>query len=215
VDKEERTSWDGKGLSFTVTGPGGSYEAYRSLSKTSDGKLVMHNNTFFMKPGAAGKGLGTKVFTDQVDATRELGVDRIETLAGRGKYNGQKMNGYYTWPRFGYDGPIPTGRGYRNPPPHLASAKTVGELMALPGGKEWWKENGRSVGLTFDLKDGSHSMKTLNAYKEEKRKMAAEKVPTGNVRNAKWDEADEANAPPGQYDEPDVSEEDEEALDRV
>jgi hypothetical protein len=73
----------------------------RTLS-LQKGKLVCTNGCFFLKKPYQGGGFGLKVFTDQVKSLASIGGDRIETCAGRGG----GMNGYYTWPRLGYDGPL-------------------------------------------------------------------------------------------------------------
>lgn len=71
----------------------------RTIELRGDGDLVMHNNAFFAKKAFRGGGFGLRVFAGEVQACQAAGIDRIETTAGRGGV----MNGYYTWPRMGYN----------------------------------------------------------------------------------------------------------------
>ncbi len=50
-------------------------------------------------------GWGRDVFTRQVETAHAMGVDRIQTH-GVGCCKDPRWNGYYTWPRFGYDAPL-------------------------------------------------------------------------------------------------------------
>jgi hypothetical protein len=77
------------------------------------------------------------------------------------------MNGYYTWARLGYDGKIPH-EVQSVLPDDYASARSVQELMARPGGAQWWRERGTSWQGTFDLTPGSRSHQILDAYLKEK-----------------------------------------------
>jgi hypothetical protein len=91
------------------------------------------------------------------------------------------MNGYYTWPRLGYDQSIrkPNGQPYyhlQEAAERFPEAKSVQDILSTPEGREWWKANGQELTDTrFDLTPGSRSMQILDAYLEEK---AAAKSPT-------------------------------------
>lgn len=143
----------------------------RSISRERDGSLVMHNNIFVLHDSLKGKksGVGTEIFTSQVADCLSKGFNRIECTAARhdSDKEEERLVGYIVWPKLGYDGPIPD----KVPrPPELASAQTVNELMALPGGEDWWKQNGSDFKGTFDLSPGSASLTKLNAYLEKKGK---------------------------------------------
>ena len=187
------------GLLLTVTGPGNAYSAQRSVRRDHQGALVMVNETFFMEPQHQGKGDGAKIFANQVAECKAAGFDRIVTVGGRAS---GKMNGYYTWPRLGYDGDL-KGKLSKKLPQELADATTVQQLLSKSGGKEFWKANGKSIELEFDLNDGSRSLSVLKAYQEEKQKLAA-----------KVSEAVDPVSPERETGEvPDLSPEDEQALD--
>jgi hypothetical protein len=100
------------------------------------------------------------VFGRQVQFAAEAGVVKIETHAARG----QRMNGYYTWARFGYDATLPH-YGVRDAlPPSLAGAERLSDLMATAEGRAWWKEKGDTIHAEFDLAEGSLSRRVLDAY---------------------------------------------------
>jgi len=135
--------------------------AQRVFIKDRKGDTYIRNDSFFLTASAQDKGLGTKTLKGQVDAASKMGIDRIETY-GAGAA-GEATNGYYTWPRLGYDAKIPTTfRGDRG------DAKTLSDLMKTPEGRREWKSKGNGLYLEFDLKEGSRSRKVLDAYVEKR-----------------------------------------------
>jgi ADP-ribosyltransferase exoenzyme len=142
------------------------------------GKPIIKNEEFFAEDGAP-KGIGTQIFTTQVYNSKKAGVYRFLTDAGKAEPNEdypKGMNGYYTWPRLGYNGSLddldidhdslretfPDVFGDLNA--FQIHDKTIQDIMKLPGGPEWWKDNGTSFTGGFNLQDDSDSMKILNAY---------------------------------------------------
>ena len=109
------------------------------------------------------KGAGTKAFVDIVNAAKARGIKAITLEATRG----DDLNGYYTFARLGADGPLPK---------HLIvdaakdgfKVRNVSDLMATPKGVAWWKENGDTMDMEFDLSDSSESMKDLSSYVKSK-----------------------------------------------
>lgn len=131
------------------------------LSKDKDGKLVSKTQGFFLRPEHQGKGIGTSVLSGQVTNLRAAGFDRMELRAMRGK----NMNGYYTWARLGYDADLPV-RFIPDRPPNLQSATRISDLMRTQEGRNWWKENGATTNMSFDLDENSQSSRVLDAYTE-------------------------------------------------
>lgn len=146
-------SGDGDPLYVSMIGHG--YKAQRTLERDTDGKLVIKNLDFRVDPSRQKDGLGTSILHRQVYHAGKLGVDRIETFATRGLGD----NGYYTWPRLGYDGPIPNGSG-----------KQVSEMLSTKEGTALWKETGGSLHLSFDPHPSSLHRARLDAYIDEKRR---------------------------------------------
>lgn len=98
-------STDGEQLLIHTEGKAGRNATFftdREVYKQGD-NIVIHND-YFMIDGTTGKGFGTKVFADEVEGARALGVSKIVTLAARQE---GVFNGYYTWPRLGYDARLP------------------------------------------------------------------------------------------------------------
>jgi hypothetical protein len=177
----------GKGASsLTVRVKHPDYVSKRTIYKDENGNLVLHNDEFFMKPGSTGKGLGAEVFGRQVEHAQRLGVSHIETLAG----GPPAMNGYYTWPRFGYDQHLDSlalmsGRygdqKIRAAKEKFPGVESVSDIFLHHGGAEWWKTNGLAMPeATFDLKSGSRSLKVWHTYLAEKASRSGSPGPVGH-----------------------------------
>lgn len=149
-----------------VVGHADGLEAGRSLM-VKEGKRIIYNDFFSIQ--TTGEGLGLKMFAAEVQNARRFKFREIHTYAARGS----QMNGYYTWPRMGYNAPLPDAWRERflsgpNIPKHMKSARTVADLMITPAGREYWKAHGISLNMVFDLDPKSTSMATLDAYLRER-----------------------------------------------
>lgn len=162
---------DYSGLVANVDHP--DYYAMRTFFEFQ-GKRGIRNNSFEMNDSAKGKGLGTEIFARQVEAASKEGFDYISTGAIGSKDT--SYNGYYTWPRLGYDTSLTDLKGQSNPQAlqqakkQFPEAETLLDVMATKAGREWWKDNGGDVELKFDLTPGSRSLKVLETYRKEKAK---------------------------------------------
>lgn len=182
---------------------GASYWAIRSISEHLNDRgrpdgVQLNNVEIHVAESRQGEGIGTDLFARQVAAASALGVRSIQArcerdgawFPDRGEFIGH-MNGFYTWPRLGYDGSLAKigeyyGFGHLvRSTPELAAAhvKTVRDIMRLPSvtdaaehggervsGAQWWLRNGVGFYGSFDLTPGSRSMQTLEAYLHEKGK---------------------------------------------
>ena len=156
-------------------------------SKTGD--PYIYNDTLVLASNAP-KGLGTKIFANQVANAKEHGVKYIKCEAFRNRMSSMWV-GYKVWPKLGYDGEIPlngerTDNGapmseesikdfHKTMAPKIKAAGfkepyMVSHLLMVDGGADWWDEHGESFDAKFDLTEGSHSMQTLAAYLAEKAK---------------------------------------------
>jgi hypothetical protein len=119
-----------------------------------------------------GKGLGTTIFKNQIEAYQKQGYKKLLTKA----IKTDSSNGYYTWARLGYD--IEEGSRdsfifkelVSNGDEKIKSCKTLSELMSSKEGREFWKNYGFAFMGTFDLSEKSENLKTLNKYINEKSK---------------------------------------------
>ncbi|MEW4569299.1 hypothetical protein AB1L88_15650 [Tautonia sp. JC769] len=155
---------------------GDGYYADRVLMGESNGQTILYNAYFAVDKNQRNRGLGRAVFGREVEHAIRLGVARIETTAageGRKRLAGGTWNGFYTWPRFGYDGPL-TSDVKRQLPRALADAERISDLMRTPEGREWWKDWGTQSALEFDLAPGSLSRRTWDAYLAEKQQREQE-----------------------------------------
>lgn len=126
---------------------------------------VIKNALMTVSPEVQGNGIGVRALATQVDTAVRLGFKEIHTNCAGNK--GSDYNGYYTWARLGYDGPIPDEFRPRLPAEYR-QAKTIHQLFAMRGGPEAWKEHGGDWDGEFDLSGGSHSRAILRAYCQKK-----------------------------------------------
>jgi hypothetical protein len=135
------------------------YRAYFYVRR-ADGRIIVINDGFHvLLRHLRRRGIGLRIFRRQVIGSASLGVNRIEVVAGRRA----DENGYYTWPRFGFDGALPA-RLRRALPLGLQNARTVLDLMECEPGRAWWREHGVTIRAKFDLAAGSRSRETWDRY---------------------------------------------------
>jgi hypothetical protein len=122
-------------------------------------------NAYLRAPGA-----GLRIFEQQVVHLRAAGIKLMRANC----YRGAKFNGYITWAKFGYNGPIPE-HVRQKLPAAWKSAQTVQDIIAFQDasgrriGEAWWEKNGDSFDGTFDLTDGSISMAVFKDYLRRRR----------------------------------------------
>ena len=152
-------TFDG-GLHIEIAEPVG--DSYRgvSLVRTLGSQVVVVNDAFHIRDrDMRRRGLGLGIFRRQLHHARLLSVTRIETTAGRA----EDENGYYTWPRFGFDGPLPGG--IRPILPHgLRHARALLDLLECKRGRQWWRRHGITVDVTFDMAADSRCWRTFQRY---------------------------------------------------
>jgi hypothetical protein len=154
---------------FEISVRGDGYSCRRTFTKHRDGTIELHNDIWEIQDGTPFSGRGINIFLNQVRAARAAGINRITTSAAgsleRAVSGG--MNGYITWPKFGYDGEMQEGQVDRLPREMreaLGDKRNIQSLFALPGGAQAWEIYGNWIDLEFDLSDDSENMKTLDKY---------------------------------------------------
>lgn len=153
-----------------------------------DGDQLVIKNQQTLPKGPTGQGAGTQVLANQISAALALGVNRIEAVAERSDKEGLLMNGYYTWPRLGFDAPFANLKthGYGTASKQrlqkllddlvikYPTATKVSDLMKTPEDRAWWKAHGTTVAdMHFDLTPGSQSLRVFNAYLHERQQRGA------------------------------------------
>lgn len=125
-----------------------------------------------------GHGVGLQIFHRQARGAARLGVGRIEAVAGRTA----DENGYYTWPRYGFEGWLPAS--HRPLPPGLERARTLSDVMSCKVGRDWWKRCGVTVPVRFDLAAGSPSRQSLARYVRERTETGRSEEATRDVHRS-------------------------------
>lgn len=147
----------------------------RFMGIDADGEKFIHNELLEVKKEFRKSGIGSQLFADEVKNAAAKGFKYIHTEAAG--YPGHTMNGYYTWPRLGYDETLESLNRYK---PALVEdirnefpgADSVLDVFDMEGGREWWKENGDSLrNAKFDLAEGSRSRQVLDDYMKTKAPM--------------------------------------------
>lgn len=163
-------------VNFSAKEGGEDYGGTRTLIKNRDGSLQLRNDVIY------GQGKGLEIFGRQVENATRFGFTHIEAHADGqgGGVTGQRnsktaYNGYYTWPRMGYNAEVPAAAMKKMPADLKTSVEKasgqVAGLMATREGREWWLGHGSKLDATFDLKKGSYSRQTFRAYLEERGKL--------------------------------------------
>lgn len=176
-------------------------DCLRTFGKDARGNLFVHNDLFVVKSEYREEGIGADVFSAQVQACAAAGVSWIECHAAGPPIN-RHMNGYFTWPRFGYDQDIDDFKQDEQAKirERFPEAKSVLDIMATAEGREWWggKKNpdgtripGTANGINlllakFDLTPGSRSMKVLAAYLEETKGKREVLTKSTSTRSRRW-----------------------------
>lgn len=156
--------------------------AKRIIATDGNGDVYVHNSLFVLNDEYRGSGIGSDMFGRQIEQATKFGAQYIECHAagdGRGLRDGTtEFNGYYSWPRMGYDQSIDeledgydgsaTAAKIRRDWPE---AESILDIMATSAGRDWWLVNGSDlINATFDLSPKSRSLAVYNAYSAERQK---------------------------------------------
>jgi rRNA maturation protein Nop10 len=177
---------------LTITVEGAGFESKCAVQETENGAVLQID---LMKNSPTSPRRGLEVFVNQLKVARGLGIQKVFLhAASQGKRG--PMNGYYTWPRFGFDANLDEYQvAALSVPFRIRAARRGGgltlddvidndvggrvdkvlpsrfslrDLFDMPGGAEEWKKNGSGIYCHFDLAQGSRSMLALEAYLREK-----------------------------------------------
>jgi len=149
------------------------FEATGTIRRAEDGKLEVRYDRLSILPDARGTGFGAELLNNQVHAAEKSGVSRIRVEAVGNYMENDLRNGYYAFPRMGFDGDLPgdwKGQMEANGamgdalPADLQNATKVSDLMKTPQGREAWKKYGFPMELTLDTTPGSQGRKVFDAY---------------------------------------------------
>lgn len=153
------------------------------------GQSVLEQQAYGIHPDFQGNGIAMESVLRQVSAP----FDTISMQAARFDHAdpSQRLSGYSAWWKYGYNAPIDRvvatlqrrhGTGSREaeiPAKLLKGSRSLLDIMAKPGGPEWWKEFGGDITLTFDTRPGSQGrvrLLDLKAASDKKRNKRSEDV---------------------------------------
>jgi hypothetical protein len=131
------------------------------LYRRFDGKPILENDRFDVLEGRRGRGIGAGVFGRQVEQARRLGIAEIHGYAARDDRIGDV--GYLVWPLLGFDAILPRVMLDRLPR-DLSGARKLSDLVRTMEGRQWWRQNGDSIAVSFDLAPRSRAVRWLRAY---------------------------------------------------
>ncbi|MCI0333543.1 MAG: 2'-5' RNA ligase family protein [Planctomycetes bacterium] len=163
------------------------HKAFNSINyikRTFKNRAYVELSDFWMKGTEQGKGLGSEVFARQVENCKDAGFASIQCHAAKmnPRDTSKPHNGYYTWPRLGFDQdlddpdiPREDFRVFAEAQKKFPGAKSIHDVMATKEGRDWWKGNGTDLyAARFDLDEGSRSLQILESYMDERAQLASE-----------------------------------------
>jgi hypothetical protein len=158
------TVTDGDGpeaqISFVVRHPSLMSASERTLFRNTKGEVELRLDYLALKPDVRG-GVGARIMAREIQGAEKAGVQKVSLIAAGGP--GAELNGYYTWPRLGFNAPIPTIQR-----PGYMGAKDMHDLFSRPGGAELWKQHGYQMEMSFDPRRGSPHRQIFDGYIQQK-----------------------------------------------
>lgn len=139
------------------------YCGVRLVEPSSAGLLLVDDGLRIRFPELRRR-LRFQVLLRQLYAARRWGLVQIRVVAQRGADD----NGYYVWPRLGFDGPLTAAVRRRLPREHRAAQRVL-DLMESPAGRAWWRAHGAELELAFDVDPNGRGWKMLRKHWAELR----------------------------------------------
>jgi hypothetical protein len=188
----------------------------RSFYRSTDGSgFSIVAQTFHINLRYRGNGIALEMMENMINSGATEIIMREASRDDAGGNSRYALTGYSEWPKYGYDCPRSelrraAQRRSREVPPEYSRARSLLDVYATPGGREWWKESGDSVPLRFDCTPGSRSMQVFDAYRiaaraKHDRRSQIEARPAEDssdcdfdpVLDKVWDEIEKAGKLPG------------------
>lgn len=133
----------------------------RPLRYVLDANRVLHGMEFYLKPNTP-SGIGTRMFATTAMTASQLGMPEIQIVAA-----GRPDNGYYTWPRLGFDAPLSDAEKTALSKITHQPVQTIKNLIDSEILRQWWREHGTQREMNFKLAFDSDSMRALINYLAE------------------------------------------------
>lgn len=123
---------------------------------------ILHGIEMYLSPDAP-SGLGTRMMATTVFTAQALGLKEIQIMAA-----GKPDNGYYTWPRLGFDARLSAAEQRILERAGFNDVKTVLDVMQTEKGRDWWRTYGTQREMFFPLDADGRSVQTLTQYLNER-----------------------------------------------
>ncbi|QDQ24918.1 hypothetical protein FNU76_00355 [Chitinimonas arctica] len=140
------------------------------LIRSEKGRIWMENRDLCLNVENQKHGLGARIFARQVLGAKALNIKRIVMPAAGSIQTPSHMESELAWLKFGFIANLPfdirADLGVKGHP--FSHVKTLQDLIAVPGGTQWWIENGHPFRMEFDTSDNSFSWSVLMAYLNRK-----------------------------------------------
>jgi hypothetical protein len=121
-------------------------------------------DNLLIQMSATGQGVGKYIFINEIIEARKLGYRYMTVSAAKGN----RLNGYYTWARFGYSMDELDHESFLELMEMYRRKETsIIQLMKTQDGRDFWLTNGFWWEGYFDLADGSENMMAFQHYLAE------------------------------------------------
>jgi SPP1 gp7 family putative phage head morphogenesis protein len=145
---------------------------FRILRMPAEGEPYISNELFFLREDAQRGSVGLRMFAHQAKRAQELGFKYVTCSAVRS----DSMNGYFTWPRMGFNAPLTGSILSRVQQAYLQKTgqpldpriTDLHRLFLSREGRDVWSAVGRSIKVKFDLDPKSPHWRFLRQYMGEK-----------------------------------------------
>lgn len=157
---------DGSNVDVWTTNDRFETPLYYSVERDESG-IIQTINDFFLKDSAP-KTLGTRMVAHMIfEAARIPRFDSIRASATRIYYpkdggSIREVNGYYFFPRLGFNADPKNADDYLEIPKALKGKKLL-SIMQDPQTRQWWKENGQTIEVRFKIRS-KRSILALQTY---------------------------------------------------
>ncbi len=143
----------------------------RRLITFQNGRPVINNDYSFINPNSPYKGIAQYNLLRQLESAHAVGIPKVKAyMASSDKGAERKMyNGGLVWPLLGAEGYVDRRSLYNLPEEtrkHLTNESgytthNIQDILAAPGGKEWWINNHHSIDGGWETDPDSRSFKIL------------------------------------------------------
>ena len=141
-------------------------EAKRVINVRHDGDISVNLAGIYIDGPARGQGIALDALARTASNPRIKEISMLAERFDADPKTGMDMIGYRVWPKYGFDAPIESvqevTRRAGGVPKEFRDCKTLQDILARPGGREWWSVNGAGIFMYFDNRPGSRSRQILD-----------------------------------------------------